>query len=228
MKGVFADTSLTLVYILTWHPGRCTLGRFRVVKCCCVCVCKRLTDHFEKEDGKRELEWNLHHRCILRSILGEKLRIWKLIPFKLSLTEFPLERLHVFQFEDMDYGTKVMSFKTIISAMNCWSSSSSRSQELSSESYIQLCQPSGQETLTLQLHGLTLKDQGRTTLVNISNYNLTILKGTEGRKSHCEEKKECREKDNSVIRRQFGGVVGTEARLSGLEFGLEPESRSGI
>lgn len=65
-------------------------------------------------------------------------------------------------------------------------------------------------------------------MVNISNYNLTILKGKEGSKSHCEEKKECREKDNSVVRRQFGGVVGTEARLSGLEFGLEPESRSDI
>lgn len=44
MKGVFADTSLTLVYILTWHPGRCTLGRFRVVKCCCVCVCVWMFD----------------------------------------------------------------------------------------------------------------------------------------------------------------------------------------
>ena len=57
MKGVFADTSLTPVYTLTWHPGQCILGRFGMVKVCSVCVCvKCLTDNFEREDGKRELE----------------------------------------------------------------------------------------------------------------------------------------------------------------------------
>lgn len=49
----------------------------------------------------------------------KKLRIWKLIPLKLRMSEFPLERLHVPQFEDLDCSTKVMSFKTIVSAMNC-------------------------------------------------------------------------------------------------------------
>ena len=41
LKESSPDTSLTLlVYILTWHPGRCSLGRFGEVKCCSLCVRK--------------------------------------------------------------------------------------------------------------------------------------------------------------------------------------------
>lgn len=35
-------------------------------------------------------------------------------------------------------------------------------------------------------------------------------------------------KDNSVSRRQFGGVGENRSQTGGLEFGLEPESRGNI
>lgn len=77
-------------------------------------------DNFERKDGKKRTRMKSPLRYILRLINFRKmLRIQKLIPLKLCMPEFPLERLHVPQFDDLSCDSKALFFKAAISAMNC-------------------------------------------------------------------------------------------------------------